>query len=108
MHAQPIIRSLQNPKIKQLLRLKKARERKIQQLTLVEGFREMQRAREGAATFEAIYYCESRCSSQILQDYASFAKMKVSILFPVPNRSLKKLPTERRRMAYWAWHICRA
>ena len=91
MHAKPIIRSLQNPKIKQLMRLRKARERKIQQLTLVEGLREIQRAREGAATFEAIYYCESRCSSDILQDYELFCQDEAIDFIPCTEPVFEKI-----------------
>lgn len=91
MHAQPIIRSLQNPKIKQLMRLRKARERKIQQLTLVEGLREIQRAREGAATFEAIYYCASRCSSDILQDYELFCQDEAIDFIPCTEPVFEKI-----------------
>ena len=102
MHAKPIIQSLQNPKIKQLMRLRKARERKIQQLTLVEGLREIQRAREGAATLKrsiTVKHAAHPTSSKIMN---FIAKLKRSILFPVQSLSLKKLPIEHMPMACWA------
>jgi TrmH family RNA methyltransferase len=58
MKEQPLrITSLQNPRIKQLLRLNKRADRDEQGLLLVEGYREILRALQNRWRPSAIYYC---------------------------------------------------
>ncbi len=52
------ITSSQNPKIKQLVRLKERKERDETGLFLIEGYREIKRAVEGGINFEALFICE--------------------------------------------------
>lgn len=51
------ITSSQNPKIKQLQRLKNHRERDQTSLFLIEGFRELIRAQKAKVQFEALFIC---------------------------------------------------
>ena len=52
------ITSPQNPKIKQLVRLKDRKERDETGLFLIEGYREIKRAVEGGVHFESLYTCK--------------------------------------------------
>lgn len=51
------IESLQNPRVKNAVRLYTARERAAQQKTLIEGYRPLLRAVENGYPLEEIYYC---------------------------------------------------
>ena len=52
-----IISSLQNPSVKNLVKLSKARERKAQNLFLIEGARELSLALAGDYIIEKVYVC---------------------------------------------------
>jgi len=54
------ITSLQNPRIKQLVKLREARERKKSGLTRIDGARELIRAMQADVVPETIYVCEAR------------------------------------------------
>lgn len=51
------ITSLQNPRIKRLVRLRERRERDEEKAFLVEGYREVLRALECKAALDELYYC---------------------------------------------------
>jgi len=51
------ITSLQNPRIKRLVRLRERRARDEERAFLVEGYREVLRATEGKAAIDELYYC---------------------------------------------------
>lgn len=53
------ITSPQNPKLKQLVRLKDRKERDETGLFLIEGYREIKRAIEGDILFESLFICKS-------------------------------------------------
>ena len=53
-----ILTSAQNPKIKQLVRLKERRERDATGLFLIEGYREIQRAALGGIEFDTLFVCQ--------------------------------------------------
>lgn len=56
--AQPlIITSLQNPRIKRLVQLSKPRERRQQEVFVVEGFREIDLALQSGYRFDCLYQC---------------------------------------------------
>lgn len=76
------ITSLANPKIKNIARLRKAGERKKQNLVVVEGFVEIELARKAGVSIEALFYCPT------------FARQKVAgggELFEVPENIFKKI-----------------
>lgn len=52
-----LITSTQNPRIKNLLQLEKARNRKKEKVFVIEGFREIERALQSGYEFENLYYC---------------------------------------------------
>ncbi|MGI8748529.1 MAG: TrmH family RNA methyltransferase [Deinococcus sp.] len=51
------ISSLQNAQVKRLLRLKSRREREEEEVWLIEGARELSRARRGGVTLLTLYHC---------------------------------------------------
>lgn len=53
----PIITSAQNPKIKNILALEKARERKNQNLFVIEGLKELSLAIEGGYQMNTVFFC---------------------------------------------------
>ena len=53
----PLITSTQNPKIKNILALEKARERKKQNVFIVEGIKEMSLAIEGKYVINTVFFC---------------------------------------------------
>ena len=58
------ITSLQNPRIRNILKLQKASERKEQKLCTVEGFRELRMAIEADFEVAELYYCPEIVSSE--------------------------------------------
>ena len=52
-----IISSLQNPSVKKILKLSKSRERKLQNLFVIEGARELSLALAGDYFIEEVYVC---------------------------------------------------
>lgn len=53
------ITSVQNPKIKEAVKLRERRERDSLGLFLIEGYRELLRAKEGGIVFKQFFYCPS-------------------------------------------------
>lgn len=53
----PIITSLQNPKIKEAVKLRDRRPREESGLFLIEGYRELKRALEANRQIEVLFYC---------------------------------------------------
>ena len=53
----PIITSAQNPKIKNILSLEKASERKLQNLFVIEGIKEITLAIEGNYKLSSVFFC---------------------------------------------------
>lgn len=52
------ITSHQNPKVKELIRLREKRERKQSNKFLIEGYREITRAAQGGYPIETLFFCE--------------------------------------------------
>ncbi|GIV37856.1 MAG: rRNA methyltransferase [Cyclobacteriaceae bacterium] len=75
MKSDGLITSIQNPKIKSLLALEKPRERKRQQLFVIEGRKEIALALQAGYQVGNIFYCEeliSRAELESLQPNAKF------------------------------------
>jgi RNA methyltransferase, TrmH family len=83
----PIITSPQNPKIKNIIALEKSRERKEQEVFIVEGFKELSLAVEGKYTFESLFFCPS------IIDESQLTKLNVdeSVLIPVHESVFQKI-----------------
>ncbi len=62
------ISSVQNPKVKNVIHLGKASERKEQQLFIVEGFRELKLANEADFMFKYVFYCPEIGISKEIKD----------------------------------------
>ena len=60
-----MITSKTNPKIKNLVKLQKAAERREQNRILIEGQREIERAQECGFVIEQLYVCESLLRGQL-------------------------------------------
>lgn len=52
-----LISSTQNPRVKNLLQLEKARNRRKEKIFVIEGFREIEKALESGYKFKELFYC---------------------------------------------------
>lgn len=57
MDSQPDISSMQNPKVKQIVKLRDRRDREKSGLFLIEGYRELLRAVDGTQPIETLFIC---------------------------------------------------
>jgi RNA methyltransferase, TrmH family len=62
------ITSSQNPRIKSLLALEKPRERKKQQVFIIEGLKEIRFAADEGYRIHIVYYCDEMISADTIQD----------------------------------------
>lgn len=62
-----MLTSVQNPKIKHLLSLSKARERKAQQLFTIEGIKELSLAVQSHYAIESVFYCPDLVDGNTLE-----------------------------------------
>lgn len=67
------ITSRQNPKIKNLIHLQKSSERRLQNIFLIEGIKEIEKAIEAGYDFEAMFF-----SAEILKDKTILEKISAS------------------------------
>jgi len=82
-----LITSTQNPKIKSLLSLEKPRERRKQQLFIVEGVKEVRMALEAGYRIGNIFYCEEILNKSESADLLSNDKL----LIPVSKEVFDKI-----------------
>lgn len=82
-----VITSTQNPKVKSLLALEKPRERRKQQLFIIEGVKEIKLALEAGYKIGNIFYCEEITSTKELG--VDFTKDKLVI--PVSKEVFDKI-----------------
>jgi RNA methyltransferase, TrmH family len=61
-----LISSLQNPKIRNILKLQKHSERKLQNLCTIEGIRELKTAIEAGYTVKQFFFCQTIAGKEIL------------------------------------------
>ena len=83
----PIITSSQNPKIKNILALEKARERKKQNTFLIEGIKELNLALMGGYSLKTVYFCPSIIDLPELQTIVK----NDQLLIPVHENVFSKL-----------------
>jgi RNA methyltransferase, TrmH family len=83
----PLITSHQNPKIKSILSLDKARERKNQNVFVIEGIRELSLALEGGYSIKSIYFCPSIIS----EDQVVKLVNNANVLVPVDKSVFEKI-----------------
>ncbi|MEK6783276.1 MAG: RNA methyltransferase [Bacteroidota bacterium] len=82
-----LITSTQNPKVKSLLALEKPRERRKQQLFLVEGSKEIKLAMEAGYKIGNIFFCEEI----INKEGAEFISAQDKLLIPVSKEVFEKI-----------------
>ncbi len=82
-----LITSIQNPKIKSLLALEKPRERRKQQLFLVEGSKEIKLAIEAGYKIGNLFFCEEI----INKEEADFIYEQDKLLIPVSKDIFEKI-----------------
>ena len=82
-----LITSTQNPKIKSLLALEKPRERRKQQLFLVEGAKEIKLALEAGYKIGNIFFCEEI----INKEESDFIYAQDKLLIPVSKDVFEKI-----------------
>lgn len=82
-----LITSTQNPKIKSLLTLEKPRERRKQQLFIVEGVKEIKLALEAGYKIGNIFFCEEIIS----RDESDFIRQQDKLLIPVTKEVFDKI-----------------
>lgn len=82
-----ILTSTQNPKIKSLLALEKPRERRKQQLFIVEGVKEIKLALEAGYKIGNIFFCEEIIDPEESQ----FIRQQDKLLIPVSKEVFDKI-----------------
>jgi TrmH family RNA methyltransferase len=93
------ITSLQNPRIKEVLRLQdKAAERRRQGLTLVEGYRELANARQAGWQVATLLVCEELAGEEITQQLVEPSRLvpRPYELLPVSAAVFAKLAVRER------------
>ena len=73
------ITSTQNPKIKSLLSLEKPRERRKQQLFIIEGKKEIQLALEAGYRIGNLFFCDELISNDELQSFGLDDKLVIPV-----------------------------
>jgi RNA methyltransferase, TrmH family len=83
----PIITSPQNPKIKNILSLEKARERNDQNLLVIEGIKELSLALEGGYQISSVFFCPEIISAGELLNLVKHEHL----LLPVEKNVFQKI-----------------
>lgn len=83
----PLITSHQNPKIKNILALEKARERKLQNVFVIEGLKELSLAVEGKYAVSSVFYCPEIVD---VSDIQSIIRQE-NLLIPVQQSVFEKI-----------------
>lgn len=73
------ISSVQNVKVKNVLHLGKASERKEQQLFIAEGYREVKLAMDAAYEFKNLFYCPEVSSKKEIQDLVNSLSKQTTV-----------------------------
>lgn len=83
--------SLQNPRIKALVRLRKRRERDRTERFLVEGFRELRRGVDREVELESVYFCEELFLGANEHELLSGARESGAEVIPVGRAAFEKV-----------------
>ncbi len=90
-----LITSTQNPKIKSLLLLEKPRERRKQQLFIIEGAKEVRMALEAGYKIGNIFFCDEIIDKNESADLLTQDKLLVPM---ISKRSLNKIAIREARV----------
>jgi len=82
----PIITSAQNPKIKNILALEKPRERKNQNLFVIEGTKELSLAVQGGYKITSVFFCPEIIESKALQPIVKHEQLLIPVQQNVFNK----------------------
>ncbi len=85
------IDSPQNPRVKTALRLRKASERQESGLTLVEGFREIQRATDSGWGFKELYCCPDLYPDPLAGELANRLRLSGLPTFQCSEAAFRKM-----------------
>ena len=83
----PLISSPQNPKIKNVLALEKARERKRQQIFTIEGTKELSLAVDAGYDIHSVFFCPSIIGEEMVLNLVR----DENLLVPVAQQVFEKL-----------------
>ncbi len=83
----PLITSLQNPKIKNVVALEKARERKRQGVFLIEGVRETKLAYQAGYELQTVFFCPDI----LPEDEVRFLSPNDNLIVPVQRAVFEKI-----------------
>ena len=83
----PPITSHQNPKIKNVLALEKARERNLQNVFILEGIKELSLAVEGMYTINTVFFCPQIVSAETILNIVK----DENLLIPVQQNVFEKI-----------------
>jgi TrmH family RNA methyltransferase len=85
------ISSLQNPRVKHLVKLRKRSVREEEQVFVIEGFRECQRATESGWPIESLYFCPDLFLGENEMDLLQEAEKRGAELFSCSPTVFKKI-----------------
>ncbi len=85
------LRSLQNPRVKEVVSLRSRRARERSGLTLVDGARELLRALDGGVVIEELFVCDGLVRSDAAQRALASAQEIAMAVQPVTDRVMAKL-----------------
>lgn len=83
----PLITSSQNVKIKNIIALEKARERKRQNIFIIEGLKELSLAVEGGYKISSVFFCPEIVSAETVMAIVS----RENLLIPVQQSVFEKI-----------------
>ncbi len=83
----PLITSHQNPKIKNILALEKARERRLQNVFVIEGLKELSLAVEGKYKISSVFFCPEIVDVKDIQSIIN----QENLLIPVQQSVFEKI-----------------
>jgi TrmH family RNA methyltransferase len=83
----PLITSLQNPKIKNIITLEKARERRQQNVFVIEGIKELSLAAKAGYIIHSVFFCPSIIHEEIVLEIVE----KENLLVPIAQHVFEKL-----------------
>ena len=93
-----IISSLQNERVKELVRLRTRQGRQQQHRFTIDGIREIERAQQANCTFLETYFCDARCSSSDHSLIATLTKRGAAAI-EVTSSVMDKIAYGQRTLA---------
>lgn len=92
------ITSPQNPRIKEVIRLRERRGRQKQKRFIIDGLRELQRAWEAGLTVQEVYFAPAACQNRTEQNTLSLLESHGTELIEISSRVMEKLSYGQRKL----------